>query len=1005
MSKPITDCLNCERDTFLRLSLKWLLAWVTALAVAWPLSARAVDIQWNFQSGMVGPAGDPDGTLLRTVIAPAVESYWQDVIEDSGTVTITLNYASLGTGLANGTANSVVNGKPTTGTVNIDRSQNWWFDSSPRNNSEYDMTQRLYRDLSSTQQDAWYNGTVPEVVEASYRGWTNSSAPAGAQTGYDIYSSLLHEVGHVLGLSHNNMAKAETVGQGDYAFDVNRDFVRGATIEINAAGTDPSDVNDWAHIAAQSMMCDGCAQPGLRRLPSATDVFAIASAAGWSKIDLPRQDFMAAGSGNTWTAANWEGNQLPGMADDAYIRSRTYNPTVELVADSSARNLYVGEGDHLSTNDNTLTLGDTLTIDGLYTSVYADLNGKIDAAKVIVQNRATLFAEHAPVVATTMTIDEDSFLIGRSGGVAWIRGALVNNGKIYSQAQDGYLMVTGSATNWNLDGTTEHGVLSAASGDLLFNPLVPFNEDFNGTMEVGRGHTIASSQPFDLGNGAKVQLNGGTAAGEEANMNARLNLKGGTARMNVSGKGVVKADFTMPQGGITLADGASLEFQDSFDISNGFISVPSGTAVARFQSDTRLAGGYFSGAGKVELNGATEYAGGSLRTNGVVHQDGAATVTSATTIGGTGKWDLDGRNGDTVWSINDDLTLNTANIDSAGNRFDGELNLHRSGTRLEVNTPDGWTMNGRMNLSAGTRVAGTAPVTLSGALNVASTGIAYIESPAVFAADAVTTVGPSEVLRLKGGGRVRAGAEFQGDGYLWNSSEDLLTLDDGAQLDMYFRNGGRFAVDDLAGAARVDKFTQEASGMWDVQLGQNQVSDRLIAIDTASLGGTLALSFLDGYVPAVGDAFEILLAGSGVSGMFDTITNAGGTTYDWQASYSPFGVTVELAGILNNSPPGDFSGDGIVNGDDLTLLLGSWGKPVTPGMVGWNGNQPTGDFIDGDELSFLLGNWGYGAPGVQPLSLDGLGLHAMPVPEPSTWGMLAAALVCGWFQRRRRENR
>jgi hypothetical protein len=90
--------------------------------------------------------------------------------------------------------------------------------------------------------------------------------------------------------------------------------------------------------------------------------------------------------------------------------------------------------------------------------------------------------------------------------------------------------------------------------------------------------------------------------------------------------------------------------------------------------------------------------------------------------------------------------------------------------------------------------------------------------------------------------------------------------------------------------------------------------------------------------------------------------------------------------ILN---PGDFSGDGRVDGGDLSLLLSNWGGAVPPSPSGWNGAAPTASAIDSDELSRLLANWGFGT--------------ATAVPEPSaavTALVAGAAMVWGGVRRR-----
>lgn len=52
--------------------------------------------------------------------------------------------------------------------------------------------------------------------------------------------------------------------------------------------------------------------------------------------------------------------------------------------------------------------------------------------------------------------------------------------------------------------------------------------------------------------------------------------------------------------------------------------------------------------------------------------------------------------------------------------------------------------------------------------------------------------------------------------------------------------------------------------------------------------------------------------------------------------------------------PGDLTGDGQVDGEDLTLLLGSWGACADPCPADITGDGSVG----GDDLTILLGDWG-----------------------------------------------
>ena len=106
---------------------------------------------------------------------------------------------------------------------------------------------------------------------------------------------------------------------------------------------------------------------------------------------------------------------------------------------------------------------------------------------------------------------------------------------------------------------------------------------------------------------------------------------------------------------------------------------------------------------------------------------------------------------------------------------------------------------------------------------------------------------------------------------------------------------------------------------------------------------------------------------------------------------TPNGILSGVVEYEDGFPIGDFSGDGQVDGGDLSLLLGFWGQSVPPVPSGWDGTPPTAPVVDSDELSALLGTWGEGV---------GLGSAAAsaPIPEPSALIMLGllGAVAIPW---------
>ena len=155
--------------------------------------------------------------------------------------------------------------------------------------------------------------------------------------------------------------------------------------------------------------------------------------------------------------------------------------------------------------------------------------------------------------------------------------------------------------------------------------------------------------------------------------------------------------------------------------------------------------------------------------------------------------------------------------------------------------------------------------------------------------------------------------------------------------------------------------------------------DQIVVDGAVALAGTLEVILDNSFAPAIGDTFEIITATEGVAGEFENFILP--DDYGWRVNYDS--ESVELVAAL----PGDFSGDGKVDGDDLSLLLGNWGNTVPPTPVDWVGAMPIGPLVDSTELSVLLGNWGAGVS-------TNIDAGSGAVPEPSSvflLGMLATA--------------
>ena len=76
-----------------------------------------------------------------------------------------------------------------------------------------------------------------------------------------------------------------------------------------------------------------------------------------------------------------------------------------------------------------------------------------------------------------------------------------------------------------------------------------------------------------------------------------------------------------------------------------------------------------------------------------------------------------------------------------------------------------------------------------------------------------------------------------------------------------------------------------------------------------------------------------------------------GGTVNGASGEGTFVGSIDAFGAID-SVPGDLNGDGIVNGADLAILLGSWGDGGVPADLNGDG------IVNGADLSILLGEWG-----------------------------------------------
>ncbi|MBN2023413.1 MAG: hypothetical protein JW809_11550 [Pirellulales bacterium] len=464
--------------------------------------ARAINIWMNFQSGASGyPDYDPDGARLRELMGH-VESYLEDIFEHaSWTLEVQFYYLEFTDNtLAMHTSLATSQGKPTRCRIQVDMNRAWYFDPTPLNHDEFNMTQTLYRDLYPLDQTAYYGGSPNDLLEVSYNGTAKATAPEEARTGYDLFSVLAHEMGHGLGMT-GSVASGEASGDIDYDFD--SDLVWGGTTAAKAYAE-----NNIYHLAALSAMYPYFGA-GKRRLLSATDILAIQAAAQWSDaaIDLGRKDFYSPDATADFNLrGNWEGNKLPDAADDVWVR---HGRTALLTAPGSASSLRIAAGSTVSTGGRVLTVAGTCAVGDGSTAGFLDVGaagGTLHAATLDVKNGSQVTLNGGGRIhAGTVSLAGKTTLVG--GGTVDVDTLLVNNGTLQTAGSAPLALVSTAGTGAiDLDGAGSDGNVLVHLADLAVG--APLADAFGGQMQVGPGRTATFAQGWELESDGRLELAG-----------------------------------------------------------------------------------------------------------------------------------------------------------------------------------------------------------------------------------------------------------------------------------------------------------------------------------------------------------------------------------------------------------------------------------------------------------------------------------------------------------------
>jgi hypothetical protein len=474
-------------------------------------------------------------------------------------------------------------------------------------------------------------------------------------------------------------------------------------------------------------------------------------------------------------------------------------------------------------------------------------------------------------------------------------------------------------------------------------------------------------------NATLLFINSASHPGQASVNGGAFEMRGSMEFSGTGAHGQVNAPLTLQSTVLaTLGPSDVLECNGTTVIEGGSYTLGLNANI-QFDGATTVRGGSFTSFSGSPGDGYVQFRGQTTWDGNVTVTGNAAQLANATVFGPTfidaDVFDMDG-GGNSDWSIANNLTINTPNIDPAGfQKVDSALTI--TGTflgRLNMNIAlpsTQWIMDGELNLGGAggilvTRVYGTKMLIL-GDLNLQTrSGIA---APTEFGPGSQTTFQAATTqLRLSGDSLIDAGAIFLGDGEIQVAPGTTMHLADNANTGgVGLVNEGKLYVGASPGAAFVDRFTNTASAVWSVELGgyiPGTEHDLLFVLaGPAQLDGVLDVQMIDAgngvFVPQEGDSFIILRASRTLNGVFSNspISYGSGNVYLWSVVYDRSTVSLQLDEIV--PCPADLNADGMVDGADLGMLLGAWGP-----CKACPADLTNDDTVDGADLGTLLGAWG-----------------------------------------------
>ncbi len=678
--------------------------------------------------------------------------------------------------------------------------------------------------------------------------------------------------------------------------------------------------------------------------------------------------FWTGAAGNWNVGSNWDGGSPPNGGVDAYIDN---GGTALLPAGVNGVSALLNLGPFSNQDDGHLNIS----------------GGSLQCRTATIGDSFNTDCG-ATVSAGSWTItdpgDADSLTLGRLGAATLqLSGGTITN-------QDGYLGREVHPNDQNLFGV---GVANVSGGQWNNSGILRVGVDGDGELNL-TGGTVRANYVIvaeNLGSESSVTLGGsGTLETSRVFMGSgapTFLFDGGVFKCTQDGWAIVTGT---PSGlaGISIAPGGA-----KIDTNGRTVFLP--TSLGGSGPVIKL------GAGTLKPGGFSTYSGGTIIRGGAIDLDGwTVHHAGADLILGDGL----SQSGSLVIRNGGHFTANNTRIAAAlGNHMTVTIDGGGSDLTCAAHCTVGRFSNGVLTLVNGgsiiasgmTVAADSGLMTAIGTLNVGDGGApgnlfvptcdggngnatvhfnhtGSASSNTAFSGSIKLNKSANGTTTLNGASTYTGATNVNGGTLLVNGSlgNTAVSVHSGGTLggsgsiagNVSVNAGGELAPGASAGTLSLGSLSLNANSTTTIEIAGTAANqhDRVAVAGDANLGGTLALEFIDGFVPAAGDAFTILTAGNR-TGTYSAVTTANlPSELDASATYTANSVTVMIT--APQDCPEDLDEDGQIGLSDLSALLSSFGL-----CAGDPGYDSAADFdasgcVELPDLSQLLTSYGLSCP-------------------------------------------